>query len=321
MEMINKIICGDSFNTLKTLPDASIDCVVTSPPYWALRQYGTNPVTWDDGWQGELGAEPDFNLYIKHLCDIFDETKRVLKNTGTCWVNLGDTYGGSCLGLSHAKQTKGKNSLLPDDLSYLPKVAHSRGKFDKSLLLIPFRFAIEMINRGWIMRNVIIWQKPNSMPHSVKDRFTVDFEYLFFFVKNKKYYFEQQFEPITESTKQRAKSKANEGKSRFYQGISKANYEKFQQRVLYDPTYKGRNKRTVWNIATSAFRGAHFAIYPPKLIEIPIKAGCPENGMVLDPFMGSGTTAVVTKKLNRNWIGIELNPEYVKMAEERINAT
>lgn len=301
-DKLNTTINADCLSALKHLASESIDCVVTSPPYWGLRNYNTNPIIWDgkkdckhhwvknfcthcNAWRGELGAEPDYDLYINHLCSIFDEVQRVLKPTGTCWINLGDIYN--------------------------PK--------NKSLLLIPTKFADEMINHGWILRNTIIWHKPNAMPHSVKDRFTVDFEYLFFFVKSQKYYFEQQFEPIQESTLKKAKSKVNDNKSHFYQGMSKHNYEKFQQRILYDPTYKGRNKRSVWNISTVPFKGAHVATYPPKLIEIPIKAGCPKNGIVLDPFMGSGTTAVVAKKLHRNYIGIELNPEYIKMAEGRIN--
>jgi len=319
MELINKIIVGDSLNSLKQLPNGAVDCVVTSPPYWGLRNYGTNPVTWNDGWQGELGAEPDFDMYIEHLCSIFDETKRVLKDSGTCWVNLGDTYGGSCMGISSAGHSKGKNSILPNDLSYLPKTAPSRGKHDKSLMLIPFKFAVEMVNRGWILRNVIIWQKPNCTPTSAKDRFTVDFEYMFFFVKKRKYFFTQQIEPFKESTIKRCKTGCNENKGTFYQGLSKENFEKIQQKVL-SGKLTGKNKRAVWNISTTNFSGAHFAVYPPKLIETPIKAGCPENGIVLDPFMGSGTTGLVAKKLNRNWLGIELNPEYAQMAEERINA-
>lgn len=232
-------------------------------------------------------------------------------------MNLGDSYGGSGLGLSYAGHCKGKNSILPDDLSYMPKVAHSRGKYSKSLLLIPFRFAVEMMSRGWKVRNVIIWHKPNCVPHSVKDRFTVDFEYLFFFVKNDKYYFKQQIEPFKESTLERVKGKVNDNKGKFYQGISKQNYENFQQKVL-NGEIKGKNKRAVWNIATSPFRGAHFAVYPQKLIETPIQAGCPQGGLVLDPFMGSGTTAIAAEKFNRNWLGIELNPEYAQMAKERL---
>jgi site-specific DNA-methyltransferase (adenine-specific) len=319
METINKMIVGDSLNSLRKLPNETVDCVVTSPPYWGLRDYGTHPVLWNDGWQGELGQEPDFNQYIEHLCDIFDEVKRVLKDSGTCWVNIGDTYGGSCLGLSYAGHSKGKNSFLPDDLSYMPKVAHARGKYDKSLLLIPFRFATEMVNRGWILRNVIIWQKPNCTPQSVKDRFTVDFEYFFFFVKKRRYYFEQQIEPFKESTIKRCKTGCNDNKGSHYQGLSKENFEKLEQKIL-SGKLAGKNKRAVWNISTTNFSGAHFAVYPPKLIETPIKAGCPEGGTVLDPFMGSGTTGLVAKKLNRNWLGIELNPEYAQMAEDRINA-
>nr|BDD46500.1 methyltransferase [bacterium] len=317
MDLINKLIVGDSLNSLKKIPNGVVDCVVTSPPYWALRDYGTNPVKWPDDWVGELGLEPNFDQYITHLCDIFDEVKRTLKDTGTCWVNLGDSYGGSGLGLSYAGHTKGKNSILPDDLSYMPKVAHLRGKYSKCLLMIPFRFAIEMVDRGWILRNVIIWQKPNCTPQSMKDRFTVDFEYLFFFVKSQKYYFKQQLEPLKDSTLKRCQGRCDRNKGEHYQGLSKENYNKYQQKVL-NGEVKGKNKRAVWNIATSPFKGAHFAVYPQKLIEVPIKAGCPEGGLVLDPFMGSGTTALVAEKFNCNWLGIELNPNYAQMAEDRL---
>lgn len=279
---LNKIYTGNALEVLKTLPECSVNMCITSPPYWGLRDYKTNPAIWNDRWQGELGAEPSFNQYINHLCDVFDEVKRVLKDDGTCWVNIGDNYN------------------------------------KKSLTLIPFRFALEMCNRGWIVRNVIIWQKPNATPQSVKDRFTVDFEYLFFFSKNKKYYFEQQLEPIKQSTYNRCKTGCGINKGANYQGLNKKNFERLQQRIL-DGTIAGRNKRAVWQIATHAYHGAHFAVFPPALIETPIKAGCPEGGIVLDPFIGSGTTAFVAEKLNRNWLGIELNPEFAKLAEDRIS--
>lgn len=279
---LNKIYIGHALEVLKTFSDSSVNTCITSPPYWGLRDYKTNPAQWQDGWIGELGAEPNFNQYINHLCDVFDEVKRVLKDDGTCWVNLGDTYK------------------------------------DKNLCLIPFRFAIEMMNRGWIVRNVIIWQKPDATPSSAKDRFNADFEYLFFFSKNKKYYFEQQFEPLKQSTIARCKTGCGLNKGANYQGLNKTNFERLQKRML-DGTIKGRNLRSVWNIATANYKGAHFATYPKKLIETPIKAGCPKDGVVLDPFIGSGTTAVVAEELNRNWIGIELNPEYAKLAEERIS--
>lgn len=279
---LNKIYTGNALEVLKTLPECSVNMCITSPPYWRLRDYKTNPAIWNDGWQGELGAEPSFNQYINHLCDVFDKVKRVLKDDGTCWVNIGDSYN------------------------------------KKSLTLIPFRFALEMCNRGWIVRNVIIWQKPNATPQSAKDRFTVDFEYLFFFSKSKKYYFEQQFEPFKTSTYQRGLRNFTDNKSLNYQGYGKTQQKNFHQKVINNEL-SGRNKRTVWQIATHAYHGAHFAVFPPALIEPPIKAGCPEGGIVLDPFIGSGTTAFVAEKLNRNWLGIELNPEYAKLAEERIS--
>ncbi len=315
--VLNKIYTGHALEILKIFPDSSINMCITSPPYWGLRDYKTDSVKWHDGWLGELGTEPDFNAYINHLCDIFDEVKRVLKDDGTCWVNIGDTYGGCSLNTSYGVKAKGKTSFLKD-VQHLQKVAHTRGKYSKSLLLIPFRFALEMMNRGWTVRNVIIWQKPNATPQSAKDRFTVDFEYLFFFSKNKKYYFERQLEPIKQSTYDRCKSRCGLNKGANYQGLNKTNFERLQKRML-SGEISGRNKRTVWSITTHAYHGAHFAVFPPTLLEIPIKAGCPEGGIVLDPFIGSGTTAVVANKLNRKWIGIELNPEYAKLAEERIS--
>ena len=314
---LNKIHIGHALEILKTFPDSSINMCITSPPYWGLRDYKTNSVKWQDGWIGELGTEPDFNAYINHLCDIFDEVKRVLKDDGTCWVNIGDTYGGCSLNSSYGVKAKGETSFLKS-VEHLQKVAHTRGKYSKSLLLIPFRFALEMSNRGWTVRNVIIWQKPNAAPQSAKDRFTVDFEYLFFFSKNKKYYFERQLEPIKQSTYERCKSGCGINKGANYQGLNKTNFERLQKRML-SGEISGRNTRTVWSIATHAYHGAHFAVFPPALLEIPIKAGCPENGIVLDPFIGSGTTAVVANKLNRKWVGIELNPEYTKLAEIRIS--
>ena len=228
---MNKVLKGDALTVLKTLPSESINCTVTSPPYWGLRDYGTKPIIWDDNpdckhewvehikkpiggkgskganvgankndfsnmrdhnvvtnfckkcgaWKGSLGLEPTFELYIKHLCDIFDETQRVLRKDGTLWVNLGDSYStvSGSMGKGKWEQPKYKScdSQMPEKIkTELPS---------KSLTLIPFRFAIEMVNRGWILRNVIIWHKPNCMPSSAKDRFTVDFEYLFFFVKSK----------------------------------------------------------------------------------------------------------------------------------------
>ena len=350
--MKNKIYQGNSLDVLKTFPEKSIDMAITSPPYWGLRNYGSEDTVWDcdcehehdfsvkapprrnrsvddiknpdtvskiqagntgsvidltetafcskcSAWKGSLGLEPNFDLFIKHLCDIFEETKRVLKDTGTLWVNLGDTYASSrpagtsdngfgktsMVKNSYAKATRefdfgrsGKNSAVGlQSNSRKGRGKAGNGVQNKSLIGIPFRFAIEMISRGWILRNTLIWHKNNVMPSSVKDRFTVDFEYLFFFSKQQKYYFEQQKE------------------------------------------VNGRNKRTTFFVNPKPYSESHFAVYPEKLIETPIKAGCPENGIVLDMFMGSGTTALVALKNNRNYVGIELNPEYIKIAEKRLS--
>lgn len=342
----NKIHCMEIREALKQMPDEFIDCVITSPPYWALRDYGSEPQIWDgdsdcehewrgnidhpgsrsnddsnikrkevfgkrdnwaktnfctkcNAWKGELGLEPTFDLYIKHLCDIFDEIKRVLKKTGTCWVVIGDTYGSSSG--THRGQKKGMVSRGRDVVN----------GFEKALIQIPSRFAIEMSNRGWILRNEIIWHKPNCMPSSAKDRFTVDFEKVFFFTKSKKYFFKQQFEPF-KSKPTKLRDKRNEGYGKAYlTPLGKGLRSGYEQGA--------KNKRCVWEICPQPFPEAHFAVFPEKLVEPMIKAGCPEKGIVLDPFMGSGTTCVVTKKLGRNYIGIDINQKYVDMAQKRIN--
>ncbi len=269
-------------------------------------------------WKGSLGLEPTFELYIKHLCDIFDEVKRVLRNDGTCWVNLGDTYNGNKSGNTNGiykdKIDKTKSWANSDSFNKIEQNLPS-----KSLCLIPFRFAIEMVNRGWICRNVIIWHKPNCMPSSVKDRFTVDFEYLFFLTKNKKYYFEQQFENLAENTLKRTKysnSLQNKMASKQY-SINLESYDKYADKVQKG-ILNGRNKRAVWTIPTKPFSGSHFAVYPPELIRTCIQAGCPKNGIVLDPFAGSGTTGEEAVRQGKNYILIELNPEYIKLIKKRL---
>lgn len=272
---LNKIIEGDALKTLKTFESKSINMCITSPPYWGLRNYKHS---------NQLGQEKTPEEYISNLCDIFDEVYRVLKNDGSLWVNLGDTY----INKKH-KLTDYKN---------------------KSLALIPHLFVIEMCKRGWICRNNIIWHKPNAMPSPVKDRFTVDFEYIFLFVKQEKYYFEQQ--------KEKNKDTYN-GK----RGTSKTR-KKLESAMRGDisdvkKVYETRNIRTTWSINTKPFKEAHFATYPDELIKVPILSGCPINGIVLDPFIGSGTTAIVALELNRNFIGIELVKDSVIIANNRIN--
>ncbi len=361
----NRVYLGNCLDVLRTFPDESIDMCVTSPPYWGLRDYGTEGQIWggdpdcehdftsssrtlhsgtlgtDTGlphqknaynlnwevedkickkcgaWKGELGLEPTPEMFISNLCDIFDEIKRVLRPHGSCWVNLGDSY---CR--TPGQQDKsGKTGIKTFKYGYDFKHKKNYGSAykAKSLVQIPSRFGIEMTNRGWILRNEIIWHKPSCLPASVRDRYTVDFEKMFFFTKNPKYYFKQQIEETKDSLQ--------------------------------------RNKRTVWHINTASFKDAHFAVYPPDLIESPIDACCPEfvdkktgkprerviektqgkvttyddkgyddkrdnsefkPGIVLDPFFGSGTTAQVAMSQDKDWVGIELNSEYEKIFEKRL---
>jgi len=304
----NKIIQGDTLKVLKTLPDEIINCCVTSPPYWSLRDYGV---------EGQLGLEKTFEEYINKLCNIFDEVKRVLRKDGTIWVNLGDSYNGNKTGNTNGTY----KNRIDKSKSWANSDSFKKAEQDipaKSLCLIPQRFAIEMVNRGWILRNTIIWHKPNCMPSSAKDRFTVDFEYLYFFTKSKKYWFEQQLEPHKEVSIKARNSKLNQttniGASRSAVNVQMGN-ESRGNRFIPEG---GRNKRAVWTISTKPFPLAHFAVFPEALIETPIKAGCPKGGVVLDPFCGSGTSAVVAKKQGKRYIGIELKQEYIDMANKRI---
>jgi DNA modification methylase len=300
---IDTIIQGDALNVLKTLDADSIDCCVTSPPYWALRDYKT---------EGQLGLEPMFNEYLDHLIEIFAEVKRVIKPTGAIWVNIGDTYGRGD-GTTNKKQTIETNN--DRHLSINPKTGYS-----KSLIGIPERFAIRMTDElGLIRRNSIIWFKGNAMPSSAKDRFTVDFEYLYFFTKSPRYYFETQYEPALnpEDDVRRALKTREYNKKASYFGGSYHNNKQTEEEIRRQVAL-GRIKRCVWRISTKPFSGAHFAVFPPGLIETPIKATCPVGGTVLDPFAGAGTTAITARALNRHFIGIELNPDYVQMANARL---
>lgn len=368
----NKIYHGNCIEVLKTWPAGFIDMCITSPPYWALRDYGTaiweggdpdcrhlnrtlasststlrsnrgrNSKMYDTGMpykdicgkcgavriDNQIGLEPDYNDYIKKLCDIFSEVKRTLKKEGSLYVNIGDSYAGSGKAGNDPKYKENCTSFNKMSVFHKERFGMPTNNMDipdKSLVMIPFRFAIEMVNRGWRLRNTIIWHKPNSMPASVKDRYTVDFEYMFFFTKSKRYYFEQQFEPINiESIKRNRRAKKSNKYTQTDFKYNASNLDKERPYLGYEGIEEemensdGRNKRTVWHISTKPFTGAHFAVYPPELIETPIKASCPKGGIVLDPFLGSGTSALVALQQNKNYIGIELNTEYVKLATERI---
>lgn len=294
---LNRIIGGDSLKILQTMPAESVDCVVTSPPYWRLRDYQV---------KGQIGQESSIEDYLERLVNIFIEIYRILKPAGTIWVVLGDTY---------ANKNKDKSPSQKANLSKPKTALHIRAK---SLCLIPERFAASMIESGWILRNQIIWHKPNQMPQSAKDRFTVDFEKLFFFVKESRYHFDRQFEPLRDPSRLQRRFLNPDNLHKRHESYWTTHDLKAAEIRRRKVISKGRNKRCVWTIGTTRFAGNHFAVYPPSLIETPIKAGCPKGGIVLDPFIGSGTTAVVARNLGRNYIGIELNKKYVKLSERRL---
>ena len=298
----NKLYTIDALKGLQQMSDESVDCIITSPPYWAMRNYNV---------KGQIGMEKTPREYVQRLVVIFMEAKRVLKKDGTLWINIADTYGGGSGGWT------GKNKLTKGQI---PPVKPSSARvLTKSLIGIPFLFANELISNGWLLRNTIIWQKPNTVPESAKDRFTNDFEYLFFFSKSKDYFFNQQFEPIKESTMLRIQygNKSTKGATAQYKGYDNTNFMRYGDRVKKG-IITGRNKRAVWEIPVVSNRSAHFAVFPEKLIETPVIAGCKDGGIILDPFMGSGTTGVVAKRNNRKYIGFDLNPQYIKIATKRI---
>ena len=301
---INQIYNSECLQGLKSLPDNSIHCCVTSPPYYGLRDYGND---------SQIGLEKTPEEYIQKLVDVFREVNRVLTKDGTLWLNIGDSYAGSMKRAAgypdnamNYKQGTNRGTLGKATL-----VKQCTGCKSKDLIGIPWMLAFSLRSDGWYLRQDIIWSKPSVMPESVKDRCTKSHEYIFLLSKNKKYYFDN--ESIAEPTssfdtviRDRDATKLNNTPGR----------TKMQGLIRND--YLTRNKRSVWTVATQPLREAHFATFPEKLIMDCIKAGCPEGGIVLDPFMGSGTTAIVARKPNRNYIGFELNPNYVSIAENRL---
>ena len=295
----NIIHVGDNLFHLTNIPDNSVDMCVTSPPYYNLRDY-TN--------SGQIGAENTVKDFVENLCKVFDEIHRILKPTGSCWVNIGDTYD------------------------------------KKRLLQVPSRFEIAMCDRGWHLRNEIIWSKPNPQPISSKDRFWGNHEKFFWFVKDvKKYYFNRDaiLVPQAEISIRRMFSKNNMSKRKDFNATSKEgfaissnsqdkHYARMREEMGIDKEFNyeeliksgkcpTRPEFDTWNVPSVTYKGAHFAVYPPELIEKPILSCCPEQGIVIDPFMGSGTTGEVAKLNNRKYIGLELNPEYAILANERIS--
>jgi site-specific DNA-methyltransferase (adenine-specific) len=263
------ILVGDVRTTLRGLADRSVQCVVTSPPYWGLRDYGR-----DD----QIGLETSPELYVAALVSVFNEVRRVLSDDGTLWLNLGDSYAGN----NSRASNNGRAGFGNPREGVFERIGD--GLKTKDLVGIPWRVAFALQADGWYLRQDIIWHKPNPLPESVKDRCTKAHEYIFLLSKSPRYYFD--YEAIKEPTVN---------------------------------SQDKRNRRDVWTVPVKPFKGAHFATFPTDLITPCILAGCPEGGIVLDPFFGAGTTGLVAQQNNRRWIGCELNADYALIAENRIN--
>jgi len=295
---------------------------VTSPPYWGLRDYGV---------EGQLGLEETPEQYVERLVNIFSEVKRVLRDDGTLWLNIGDSYAsnGIYIGKYTENNPEHKDLHTNDKERYPQKRKGFRGGKNnikpKDLIGIPWRVAFALQEDGWYLRNDIIWHKPNPMPESVKDRCTTSHEHIFLLAKSKKYYYDYEaiLEPAAydgrNDTKMKGSPKYEKGNflaSDNEQTVHSRGHERWPNRTKNGK--RGKNKRDVWKVNTKPFPEAHFAVYPPDLIRPCIKAGCPDDGIVLDPFMGAGTTALVALQENKNFIGFELNKDYMNIAYKRI---
>jgi DNA modification methylase len=306
---LNTIYTGDAIEVLSRLPDKSVNCCVTSPPYYKLRDYGT---------QGQIGHEATPEAYVARLVSVFHEFRRVLKDDGVLWVNLGDCYAGSGHGGGTAER-KGLNPHCP--LGTQMKSYTSDAVKAKDLIGIPWLFAFAMRDSGWYLRQEIIWNKPNPTPENVRDRCSKNHESIFLFAKKPRYYFDH--EALLEPAKYDGRKDLTLKGCPKYQGDNTGTPKQgfvtgMRSRWQIRDGQFVRNKRTVWTVPTKPLREAHFASYPPDLIKPCILAGTPPDGVVLDMFMGSGTTAIVARHLGRNYIGIELNPAYVTLARARI---
>lgn len=343
LNIIDNINCIDG---LKALPDNSVDCCVTSPPYYGLRDYGSDE---------QIGVERTPELFIQSLVSVFEEVRRVLKPEGTLWLNIGDSYASGARNRT-VNQSVSKSTLAGSTLTQQQCLRQINKVTDrlkpKDLIGIPWMLAFALRESGWYLRQDIIWAKKNCMPESVKDRPTRSHEYIFLLSKSEKYYYD--FEAIKEpaiydvdgtgtaarkarqkdnnkslpteynngirpggfkdASKNNGKNSKQRGHSRKHAGFN----ERWDQMSKLEQCTGMRNKRDVWSISPAKFPGAHFATFPEEIPFICIKAGSPAGGVILDPFMGAGTTALVARKLGRNYLGFELNAEYIKIAEKRL---
>ena len=329
----SQIIVGDALETLRTLPDGICDCCVTSPPYYGLRDYGA---------EGQIGLEQTPEEYIERLVEVFHEVRRVLKDDGTLWVNIADSYAGSGKGCAiypdnAAKYKQGTNrGMLGAVNTTKPR---SPGIKPKDMIGIPWMLAFALRADGWYLRQDIIWHKPNPMPESVRDRCTKSHEYIFLLSKSRRYYFDAEAisEPIADSSAKRYAQNIDSQKGSDQQpGKTNGNMKACRPRYggkkytenpdvffrtksdgVYDYRPR-RNKRDVWTVSKRPYKGAHFAVYPEELIDPCVLAGSKKGGVVLDPFCGSGTTGEVAIVNGRKFVGIDINADYANMSSNRI---
>jgi DNA modification methylase len=294
------ILLGDVRERLAELADNSVQCCVTSPPYWGLRDYGHD---------GQIGLEQTPDEYVAEMVAIFGEVRRVLNDDGVLWLNLGDSYAGSGKGPAGNLGAKHNERHLEHKHSAIVP----EGLKPKDLVGIPWRVAFALQADGWWLRQDIIWHKPNPMPESVADRCTKAHEYLFMLTKSAKYYYNN--EAIKEPSAQLGKTNIRFGGNKYGDSTDPKHATKSGNEYTDNGT---RNRRSVWTIPTKPFRGAHFAVMPEALVEPCILATSRPNDTVLDPFLGSGTVGLVAQRHNRKWVGCELNPDYAKIAEQRI---
>lgn len=314
--LISEVYNEDCLSGISRISDSSVDCVITSPPYWQLRDYK---------WDGQWGLEPTFYEYLEHLWQLMGEVKRVLKDSGTAWINLGDTYN-TTSGRMGNNEKYGGSPKFTDGENDATNFKQQKDKSiaDKCLLLIPHRFAIGCVDRGWIVRNDIVWAKRNGMPESVTDRFSKKHEFFFFMVKNEKYYFDlDAIKDTHKATEVEIKRQKRIDKEQGYMlAISKGNGTPKGHTGGVGYGENGKNPGDVadfWDIPTQPSKEDHYATYNTKLIDKPIVAGCPVGGTILDPFMGTATTGLRALELGRNFIGIEGSKEYFDEASEKIN--
>jgi DNA modification methylase len=300
-----KLLQGDALEVLRTLEAGTVQTCVTSPPYYGLRDYGV---------AGQIGLEETPEAYVSKLVAVFAEVRRVLKDDGTLWVVIGDSYAGSHGNGNYPQANTGMNSEAAGFVRYESPTKDIAGFKPKDLIGIPWMLAFALRADGWYLRQDIIWAKPNPMPESVTDRCTKSHEYIFLLSKSARYYMDM--DAIAEASIWADDPRAESGRIHYAgkrEGAARTGNENF---VKITET---RNRRSVWTVTTKPYKEAHFATYPPDLIEPCILAGSKVGDVVLDPFNGSGTTGAVALHHNRDYIGIELSPSYLRLTERRLS--